>query len=278
VVYRTENGLARGIRGGQTCWVRTYHQYCPVARAAEVLAERWTPIILRDMLQGASTFTEIAAGAPGISRTLLATRLRELQRAEVVYTTQNPGGRGFRYHLTEAGKDLGEVMAALGTWGERWTELAPEHLDHGMVLGSWVTRFLARERLPERRVVVQFDFWGHPKKGARAWIIFDGEHSEVCQTYPGFEVDLYVEAEPRALIEWHLGRITWVDPGPRTIQARTSAADMEPPQSRRPHQGCSAAASHCGGSALNPRSPHVPRAAITSQALAFPRRSPKVAP
>ena len=117
--------------------MRTYNQYCPVARASEVLAERWTPIILRDMLQGASTFTEIAAGAPGISRTLLATRLRELQRAEVVYTTPNPGaGRGFRYHLTEAGKDLGAVMAALGTWGERWTELAPEHLDHGMVLGS----------------------------------------------------------------------------------------------------------------------------------------------
>jgi DNA-binding HxlR family transcriptional regulator len=192
--------------------MRTYNQYCPVARAAEVLAERWTPIILRDMLQGATTFTEIAAGAPGISRTLLATRLRELQRAEVISTTPNPGaGRGSRYHLTEAGKDLGAVMAALGTWGERWTELAPEHLDHGMVLGSWVTRFLARERLPQRRVVVQFDFWGHPKRGARAWVIFDGERSEVCQTYPGFEVDLFVEAEPRALIEWHLGRIRWVD-------------------------------------------------------------------
>lgn len=191
--------------------MRSYHQYCPVARASEVLAERWTPIILRDMLEGASTFSEIAAGSPGISRTLLATRLRELQRAEVVYTTPNPGGRGFRYHLTEAGKDLGAVMAALGTWGERWTELAPEQLDPGMVLYSWVTRFLVQERLPERRVVVQFDFPGHPTKGARLWIIFDGERSEVCQTYPGFEVDLFVEAEPRALIEWHLGRIKWVD-------------------------------------------------------------------
>jgi DNA-binding HxlR family transcriptional regulator len=70
--------------------MRTYHQYCPVARASEVLAERWTPIILRDMLGGASTFTEIAAGSPGISRTLLATRLRELQRAEVVYMTPTP--------------------------------------------------------------------------------------------------------------------------------------------------------------------------------------------
>jgi DNA-binding HxlR family transcriptional regulator len=191
--------------------VRTYGQYCPVARASEVLAERWTPIILRDMLDGASTFTEIAAGSPGISRTLLATRLRALRRAGVVSATPNPSGRGSRYHLTEAGKDLGEVMGALGTWGERWIELAPEHLDPGLVLHSWVGRFLARERLPGRRVVVQFDFRDLPKKKARAWMIFHGEHSEVCATYPGFEVDLYVEAEARALIEWHLGRIKWAD-------------------------------------------------------------------
>jgi DNA-binding HxlR family transcriptional regulator len=191
--------------------VRTYGQYCPVARASEVLAERWTPIILRDMLDGASTFTEIAAGSPGISRTLLATRLRELRRAGVVSVIPNPSGRGSRYHLTEAGKDLGEVMGALGTWGERWIELAHEHLDPGLVLHSWATRFLARERLPGRRVVVQFDFRELPKKKARAWMIFYGEHSEVCATYPGFDVDLYVEAEARALIEWHLGRIKWAD-------------------------------------------------------------------
>jgi hypothetical protein len=90
-------------------------------------------------------------------------------------------------------------------------ELAPEHLDPGMVLHSWVNWYLARKSLPKRRVVAQFDFRGLPKKGARLWIIFDGERSEVCQTYPGFEVDLFVDAEPRALAEWHLGRIEWPD-------------------------------------------------------------------
>lgn len=191
--------------------MRTYGQYCPVARASEVLAERWTPLILRDMLQGATTFSEIAAGSPGISRTTLASRLRELQRAGVVQTTPNPAGRGSRYHLTEAGNDLGTVMTALGAWGERWLELAPEHLDPGMVLWAWANRFLAPERLPARRVVVQFDFRGLPKQQARHWMIFDGDRTEVCATYPGFEVELFVEAEPRALIEWNLGRITWGD-------------------------------------------------------------------
>jgi DNA-binding HxlR family transcriptional regulator len=199
--------------------MRTYGQYCPVARASEVLAERWTPLILRDMLNGATTFSEIAAGSPGISRTTLATRLRELQRAGVVEVTPNPSGRGSHYHLTEAGKDLGDVMVALGTWGERWIELAPEHVDAGMVLWAWANRFLAREHLPGRRVVVQFDFWGLPKQQARHWMIFDGDRTEVCATYPGFEVDLLVEAEPRALIEWNLGRITWAD-GLRTDRIR----------------------------------------------------------
>jgi DNA-binding HxlR family transcriptional regulator len=191
--------------------MRTYGQYCPIARASEILAERWTPIIMRNVLHGGTTFTEIAQGAPGISRTLLTTRLRELERAGVIETRPNPAGRGRLYLPTPAGRDLADVMAALGTWGERWIELAPEHLDPGMVLHSWVTWYLERGRLPERRVVVRFDMTGLPGRAKRLWIIFDAEQSEVCLRDPGFEEDLFVEAEPRALAEWHLGRVEWVD-------------------------------------------------------------------
>ena len=154
--------------------MKSYGQYCPIARASEVLAERWTPIILRNLLLGSTTFSEIAAGAPGISRTLLTTRLRELERVGVVQTTPSPSGRGSRYQLTEAGKDLADVMKALGSWGERWMELAPEHLDPGVVLHSWVSWYLVRERLPERRVIARFQFPGLPRKGGELWIIFDG--------------------------------------------------------------------------------------------------------
>jgi len=102
-------------------------------------------------------------------------------------------------------------MKALGTWGERWMELAPEHLDPGVVLHSWVSWSLARELLPERRVVAHFRFPGLPRKGGELWVVFDGERSEVCRKDPGFEIELFVEAEPAALAEWHLGRIEWVD-------------------------------------------------------------------
>jgi DNA-binding HxlR family transcriptional regulator len=191
--------------------VRTYGQYCPIARASEIIAERWTPIILRNVLNGSRTFTEIANGAPGLSRTLLTTRLRQLQRAGVIETEPNPSGRGSRYLPTEAGRDLMTVMKALGTWGERWIELGPHHLDPGFVLHAWVHWYLERDRLPDRRTVVQFRFPGLPGKANAMWVLFDGERSEICRKDPGFQVDLFVEADARALAEWHLGRLEWID-------------------------------------------------------------------
>ena len=193
------------------CGMRTYGQYCPIARAAEILAERWTPIILRNFLLGATTFGQIADGAPGISRTLLAYRLKDLARAGVITATAGPNGRGTVYGLTKAGHDLHGVMLAMGTWGERWLELAPQHLDPGVVLDSWCRWYLDRPRLPERRVVVRFDFPDRPRKAAQLWMIFDGDRSEVCRTNPGFEEDLVVRAASRALADWHLGRIQWAD-------------------------------------------------------------------
>ena len=191
--------------------MRTYGQYCPIARASEILAERWTPIILRNLLHGSTTFTQIAAGAPGIPRSLLTKRLRSLEHAGVIERRSASGGRVLAYVPTEAGRDLAGVMAALGRWGDRWIELAPEHLDPGMVLHAWVNWYLATARLPASRVVVRFDVRAWTGTGKFLWVIFDGTESEVCLTNPGFEEDLVVDADPRALAEWHLGRIEWVD-------------------------------------------------------------------
>ena len=165
--------------------MRTYGQYCPIARAAEILAERWTPIILRNMLLGATTFGEIAEGAPGISRTLLAYRLRELEDAGVIARTGAPRARDSRYGLTKAGRDLNAVMLAMGTWGERWMEMTPRHTDPGVVLDSWRRWYLALERLPDRRVVTRFDFPDQPKKIEQLWMIFDGEAHRGLQVQPG---------------------------------------------------------------------------------------------
>jgi DNA-binding HxlR family transcriptional regulator len=191
--------------------MRNYGQYCPIARASAVLAERWTPIILRNLLNGCTTFTDIANGVPGIPKSLLTSRLRELERVGVVWSEANPSGRGSLYHLTEAGKDLKELLHTLGTWGERWLELAPEHVDPYVVLWAWCEWYLERDRLPNHRVVVRFEFPDQPLSSRWFWVVFDGERSEVCRKDPGFEVDLVVEADSMALAEWHLGRVEWGD-------------------------------------------------------------------
>ena len=208
--------------------MRSYGQYCPIARASEILAERWTPIILRDLLNGVDTFSELADGAPGLSRTLLSTRLSELARAGVIEIKPNPSGRGHLYTPTEAGRDLGQVMVALGTWGERWIELAPEHLDPGVVLESWIRLYLDHEKLPADRVVVRFEFPDVPIKGNELWCIFKGSASEVCRTHPGYDEDLVVKIESRALSEWHLGHITWAE----AVRTRRVQVDGPPKLAR----------------------------------------------
>jgi hypothetical protein len=142
---------------------------------------------------------------------LLTSRLRELERTGVIERGSGPAGRGVAYALTPAGEDLRGVMLAFGLWGERWMELAPEHLDPGVVLSSWVRWYLAIDRLPTRRVCARFDFPDRTRKSNQLWILFDGDRSEVCRTFPGYEEDIIVTAESRALAEWHLGRLEWAD-------------------------------------------------------------------
>jgi DNA-binding HxlR family transcriptional regulator len=189
--------------------VRSYGQYCPIARASEILAERWTPIILRNLLNGASTFNELAADAPGIPRSLLTTRLRGLERMGVIEIAPNPHGRGSVYLPTEAGRDLQELLAIMGRWADRWLELGPEHVDAGLLLHTWCRHYLALDRLPRRRTVVRFDFPEQPRVSSQFWFIFDGERSEVCRVYPGFAEELIVTARAYVLTEWHLGRVEW---------------------------------------------------------------------
>lgn len=189
--------------------MRSYGQYCPVARGAEVFAERWTPIIMRNVLYGCRTFNEIAAGAPGLSRALLARRLRELERAGIIEILTKPHGRGSLYEPTEAGRALEPVITALGVWGDQWMEVRPEHSDPGVALWSWCQVYLRRDLLPERRVVVRFDFW-YRDRPERAWLLVERGDAELCAFDPGFGEDVVVTInDPLMFARWHLGHIRW---------------------------------------------------------------------
>lgn len=200
--------------------MRTYGQYCPIARAAELFAERWTPLIVRNLHLGCETFGEILAGAPGLSRTLLTQRLKHLERLGVVESTPKAQGRGHRYQLTSSGHDLFKVCETLGEWGARWLEIAPENLDPFVALWS-MGNALRRDRLPGQRVVIRFDFTGFSKLAKatsqkcrpheRYWLLIEHGETEICKTYPGFDEDLYITADAEAFVKWHAGQLSWAE-------------------------------------------------------------------
>jgi DNA-binding HxlR family transcriptional regulator len=187
--------------------VRTYGQYCPIARGAEIFAERWTPLIIRNLYLGCGSFGEILEGAPGLSRTLLSHRLKQLEGLGVVESAPKADGHGHHYALTPAGHDLFTVCRSLGEWGARWLEIAPENLDPFVALWS-MCNCLRRDRLPDRRVVIRFDFTGRQRR-EQYWLLIEQRDTEICKTYPGLDEDLYITAEAEAFVKWHAGQLSW---------------------------------------------------------------------
>src|SRR5688572_1271111 len=202
-----ESGLHNGRRGRYTGGVRTYGQYCPIARGAEIFAERWTPLIIRNLHLGCGSFGEILEGAPGLSRTLLSQRLKQLEWLGVVTSARKPDGRGHHYALTSAGRELFTVCQSLGEWGARWLEIAPKHFDTFVALW-WMCNALNRDRLPDRRGVIRFEFTARPRR-ERYWLLIELGDTEICKTSPGVNEDLCITADAEAFVKWHAGQLTW---------------------------------------------------------------------
>jgi DNA-binding HxlR family transcriptional regulator len=184
-----------------------YGQYCPVARASEILADRWTPLIVRELLAGLRHFNDLDRGLPGISRALLVERLRRLERMGIVERRASEEGRAVEYALTRAGRELQRVIDVLGGWGARWAfgDPRPTELDP-IVLLWWMRRRVHRQRLPARRVVVQFDFRG--QRTGRYWLVLERADVSVCLQHPKFDVDVFVSADIAGFYRVWLGRAT----------------------------------------------------------------------
>lgn len=188
-----------------------YGQYCPIAKAVEILGDRWTLLIVRDMLTGTRHFNDLERGLPGISRALLADRLRRLQQMELVEKVHRPDSRRrTAYYLTEAGQELQDVINSLLMWGARWAFEEPEEDDLDPVLLMWWMRSrVCVEELPEHRVVVQFDFTG--ARYESFWLVLAREDVSVCLTAPGFGLDVLVTADLAAFFQIWLGRMTFFE-------------------------------------------------------------------
>lgn len=164
-------------------------EYCPVAIGAKLVADRWTVMIIRELMLGSNRFNDIHRGLPGCSRSLLSARLRHLEQIGVV---DHGGHRGAEYQLTMAGRDLTEFVVALGSWTSRWRFPEPtDGSDNAMLL--WRMRSgLIPGNLPKRRVVVEFVFTdGSPRNG---WLILENQAGCVSLQHPGLDVDVYLTA------------------------------------------------------------------------------------
>jgi DNA-binding HxlR family transcriptional regulator len=181
--------------------MRGYGQYCTVARAAEVLGERWTPLVVREIMCGSGRFNEIRRGVPRMSATLLTQRLRKLEEIGVIRRERGRGG--WDYRLTQAGEELRPIILELGHWGARWvgSRLKREDLDAAFLMWD-VRRFARVDEFPaDRRVVVHFNFVD-ARRGERLWwLVVESGEVDLCRDDPGHELTVIVESTVRALTE-----------------------------------------------------------------------------
>jgi DNA-binding HxlR family transcriptional regulator len=187
-----------------------YGQFCPVALAAEVLAERWTPLIVRELLCGSVRFSDIQRGVPRMSSALLSRRLKELQFAGIVDRRPGAGG-SFEYHLTAAGRELFPIVEKMGLWAQRWLRhdlVDTANLDSDLLMWDVRRNVLANPPPRQPRYVAEFRLSGVPINRRRYWLVFERGTIDLCYRDPGFEVDLFVEASLRMLTQVWLGHIT----------------------------------------------------------------------
>ena len=200
----------------------SYHQFCPVAKAMELLDERWTLLIIRELVTGSEHFNELRRGVPRMSPTLLSKRLGQLVRAGVV--ARHDDGKDVRYVLTQAGRELRPVVEALGVWGIRWIgELGDEDLDPKLLLWD-MHRNIDHGAVPAGRTVVQFRFSDVAVTTRDWWLVITPDHADVCDADPGFPVAVAVTARLRHMVEIWRGDLRW----PEALHS--GAVSVEGPQ------------------------------------------------
>lgn len=188
---------------------RGYGQFCPIALAAGILAERWMPLVVRELLCGSVRFNDLQRGVPRMSSALLAQRLKQLQFDGIVERRRGARG-GFEYHLTAAGRELFPVIEQMGLWAQRWLRhdlVDGANLDPNVLMWD-IRRNVVAKALPRAgRYVVEFRLSGVPVSRRRYWLVFERGVVDLCYRDPGFDVDLFVEAALRRLTQIWLGHV-----------------------------------------------------------------------
>lgn len=203
-------------------------EYCPVAIGASLMGDRWSLLIVRELLVGASRFNEMHRALPGLSRSMLSGRLRTLERHGLVESLPDTHGGGYR--LTDAGADLRSTLMALGRWTVRWRFPPPDETVPDSPLLLWrMYQGIVTDRLPARRVTVEFRF--DDAEPDRGWLHLDGEASSLCMDPPGHAPDVVVSGSVRTWLAVWFGHRTYrdaVDAGDLTVEGSAHLVPQVP--------------------------------------------------
>ncbi len=183
--------------------MRSYGQFCPVAKAAEVFCQRWTALILRNITWGAHRFSDIQRGVPMMSPTLLSQRLKQLEQEGIV--ERRADGRAVSYFLTLAGREFTPVIEAMGAWGQRWARRELEDGEVDMDLLLWGIERGARADAFGDRGVVRIEFTDQPAHKSLWWFLCEDGRCQLCVDDPGGETDLHLAATVADLIRVYRG-------------------------------------------------------------------------
>lgn len=185
--------------------MHAYSQFCPVAQACSILSERWTVLIVRELLCGSTRFSELQRGISRISPTMLAARLRELEGAGLI-VRRGGAGRAATYHLTPIGRELQPIVFAIGAWGLRWTKgrIADDELDVELLMTD-IGRRIDASGLPDGGTVLRFRFTDIAEF-SEWWLLIRDGSVDVCIDDPGEEAHLSFVTTVRALAEVWMGR------------------------------------------------------------------------
>ena len=188
--------------------MKGYSQFCPVAKGAEIFNERWTPLIIREMMCGSRRFNDLKRGNPMMSPSLLSQRLKFLEEAGVVEKKVGKG-ESVEYSLTESGRDLGEVVTRLGLWGLKWARSRLTEDDYDPQLLMWdIRRRIDTSAFPARRVVISFMFRDMPSNRRAYWLVVDRGEVDLCIKFPGFDIDLAFITTSKAMADVWMGYST----------------------------------------------------------------------
>ena len=187
--------------------MKGYGQFCPVAKATELLGERWTPLIIRELLCDPQSFTTLRKGVPLMSPSLLSSRLKTLEAAGVIRRDKTE--RGIFYSLTDAGEELRPIIEQLGVWGQRWarSDMSKKDLDPSLLMWD-MHRNIDTSAFGGGRKVLRFEYYDYPSKMRLWWLVITDGEVDICLKDPGHEVDLFVRCRLESMTRIWVGDLT----------------------------------------------------------------------